>query len=158
MSIDLKLQSSLLIWKLTKWDFPPLLLSFLLREFHLFTWPSPQGKGATQRCLLPALQMVQDALVSVLWLQRALIKVTQGILKWGTCAAPKGLLLPPFLTHTTAASPAQQLSWRCSSVNLTCSRDTSLSSSSQSWKSSFEKTSRKVQSFSHQLLLQREEV
>lgn len=125
MSIVLKLQSSLLIWKLSKWDSPSL-------HCHLYTGSFICSLDLLPRRMKRAEAKVPPRDVSCLhckwlkmpscpcnWLQRALIKLTQGVLKWGTCAVPRGLLL----THTAAATVAQQFAQRCSSVNLTCSHD-----------------------------------
>lgn len=64
--------------------FPFPSLSFVHREFHLFTWPSPQeneksrSQSAAQRCLMPALQMAQNALVSVQLTSKGSHKINPG--------------------------------------------------------------------------------
>lgn len=78
-------------------------LTFLLREFHLVTWLSPQGNEESRSKAPPkdvsCLQMVQDALVSVQLTSKGSHKSDPGHSEMGHLCCSEGL----FLTHTTAA-------------------------------------------------------
>lgn len=86
MSIVLKLQTSSLIWKLTKWDSPPLSCHFCLGSFicclDLLLKGMRGAKAKFHPKMSHACKWFQMPSCPCNRLQRALIKVTQDILKW----------------------------------------------------------------------------
>lgn len=140
MSIVLKLQSSLLIWMLAIMGFPSPSPPFLNGRFHLFSW---------------LLCKIQNALVSVQLTSNDSHKsnhvysdMRHPALLQKCCSSRHTWLQPSRRLHKVV------LFWiSCARMTIVLERSHSPSSR---WKSSFENTCMKVQSFGHRILLQRE--
>ena len=162
MSIVLKLQSSLLIWMLANMEFPSSSLPFLHGEFHLFTWPSSQENEKSRSKVPPKdilwlrCKWFKMPLCPRNWLQMTLIKVIKHILKWGTPHYYKGAVPHVHACSHHGTTVYTKLFFFKSHLLTWPLRWRGLSPSSR-WKSSFQKTHMKVQSFRHWILLQRKE-